>query len=87
VERDLLQVEEFSRKLNAKAARIDASEEAFAATRLLAQEGLDARRWPHDITSVSKVVVATWFSSGCFSSLCLRPRPERAGQHVWRPLI
>ncbi len=44
VERDLVQVEQLSQKLRARAARADHSEEAFAATRLLAQEGLNNRK-------------------------------------------
>ena len=40
-----MQLEQFSQKLRAKAARADHSEEAFAATRLLAQEGLNNRRY------------------------------------------
>ena len=44
VERDLLQVEHFSQKLRAKVTRTDHGEDAFAATRLLAQEGLNNRR-------------------------------------------
>ena len=44
VERDLVQVEQLSQKLRAKAARADHSEESLAATRLLAQEGLNNRK-------------------------------------------
>ena len=44
VERDVLQVEQFSAKLRAKAARADATSEALDASRLLAQEGLNPRR-------------------------------------------
>ncbi|GAB4816873.1 hypothetical protein N2152v2_003919 [Parachlorella kessleri] len=44
VERDVLQVEQFSQKLRAKAARVDATSEALDASRLLAQEGLNPRR-------------------------------------------
>jgi len=44
VERDLLQVEQYSQELKAKAARIDPSGDALAATRLLAQEGLNTRK-------------------------------------------
>ena len=39
-----MQVEQLSQKLRARAARADHSEEAFAATRLLAQEGLNNRK-------------------------------------------
>lgn len=45
VERDVLQVEQFSAKLRAKATRVDATSEALDASRLLAQEGLNPRKW------------------------------------------
>lgn len=44
VERDVLQVEQFSQKLRGKASRLDATSEALDASRLLAQEGLNPRR-------------------------------------------
>ena len=44
VERDLLQVEQYSQQLKARAARIDPAGDALAATRLLAQEGLNTRK-------------------------------------------
>jgi hypothetical protein len=44
VERDVVQVEQFSEKLRAKAARVNATSEALDASRLLAQEGLNPRR-------------------------------------------
>ena len=47
VERDLLQVEQLSQKLKARTARADAGQQTLAATRLLAQEGLDTRKCAH----------------------------------------
>ena len=44
VERDLLQVEQLSQKLKSKTARIDSRSQTLAATRLLAQEGLNSRK-------------------------------------------
>ena len=44
MERDLRQVEQYSQELKAKAARIDPADDALAATRLLAQEGLSTRK-------------------------------------------
>lgn len=44
VERDLLQVEQYSQQLKARAARIYPAGDALAATRLLAQEGLNTRK-------------------------------------------
>lgn len=41
----MLQVEQFSAKLRAKATRVDATSEALDASRLLAQEGLNPRKW------------------------------------------
>ena len=57
VERDLVQVEQLSQKLRAKAARADHSEEAFAATRLLAQEGLNNRKC---VPSADRLERAHW---------------------------
>lgn len=44
VERDLLQVEELSQKLRTKASRLDQAEDGLAASRLLAQQGVNVRR-------------------------------------------
>ena len=44
VERDILQVEQFSQKLRARAAAADASAEALDASRLLAGEGFNNRK-------------------------------------------
>jgi nuclear pore complex protein Nup93 len=44
VERDVHQIEQFSQRLRAKAARGDPTAEALDASRLLAQEGLNPRR-------------------------------------------
>ncbi|KAK9915316.1 hypothetical protein WJX75_007541 [Coccomyxa subellipsoidea] len=44
IERDLLQVEQLSQKLKARTARIDSGSQTLAATRLLAQEGLNSRK-------------------------------------------
>ena len=44
VQRDLHQVEQLSRNLRAKTARLDAGAETIAATRLLAHEGLNTRK-------------------------------------------
>ena len=49
IERDIPQLELFSQKLRARTQRIDNSADQIAATRLLAQEGLNAQRsgtWP-----------------------------------------
>ena len=45
IQRDLQQVEQLSKNLSAKTARLDAGAEAVAATRLLAHEGLNTRRY------------------------------------------
>jgi hypothetical protein len=44
LERDILQVEQFSQRLRAKASRADPTGEALDASRLLAQEGLNPRK-------------------------------------------
>ena len=44
VQRDILQVEQFSQKLRARAAAADASTEALDASRLLAGEGFNPRK-------------------------------------------
>lgn len=44
VDRDLMQIEEMSQKLRTKASPLDQSEDAFAASRLLAQQGVNTRR-------------------------------------------
>lgn len=44
VDRDLLQVEELSQKLRTKASRLDQAEEGLAASRLLAQQGVNVHR-------------------------------------------
>lgn len=44
VDRDLMQVEEMSQKLRTNASPLDQSEDAFAASRLLAQQGVNTRR-------------------------------------------
>ena len=48
VQRDLHQVEQLSRNLRAKTARLDAGAETIAATRLLAHEGLNTRKYALD---------------------------------------
>ena len=45
IQRDLQQVEQLSKNLRAKTARLDAGAEAVAATRLLAHEGLNTRKY------------------------------------------
>lgn len=45
VQRDLQQVEQLSRNLRAKTVRLDAGAETIAATRLLAHEGLNTRKY------------------------------------------
>lgn len=45
LQRDLHQVEQLSRNLRAKTARLDAGAETIAATRLLAHEGLNTRKY------------------------------------------
>ena len=49
VERDLLQVEALSQRLKQRTARADTGSQTLAATRLLAQEGLDTRKCAHGI--------------------------------------
>mmetsp|Transcript_19713 Transcript_19713/g.59561 ORF Transcript_19713/g.59561 Transcript_19713/m.59561 type:complete len:809 (-) Transcript_19713:69-2495(-) len=49
MERDLMQVEQLSLKLRAKASRLDQSNEELAASRLLAQQGVNARRYNRDL--------------------------------------
>jgi hypothetical protein len=44
VDRDLLQVEELSQKLRTKASRLDQAEDGLAASRLLAQQGINVHR-------------------------------------------
>lgn len=44
VERDLLQVEQLSQKLKSRTTRVDSGSQTLAATRLLAQEGLNSRK-------------------------------------------
>ena len=44
VDRDLLQVEELSQKLRTKASRLDQAEDGLAASRLLAQQGVNVHR-------------------------------------------
>lgn len=44
VQRDILQVEQYSQKLRARAARADATAESLEASRLLAHEGLNPRK-------------------------------------------
>ena len=44
MERDLLQVEALSQRLKQRTARADTGSQTLAATRLLAQEGLDTRK-------------------------------------------
>lgn len=44
VDRDLLQVEELSQKLRTKASRLNQAEDGLAASRLLAQQGINVRR-------------------------------------------
>lgn len=44
VQRDILQVEQYSQKLRARAARADATNESLDASRLLAHEGLNPRK-------------------------------------------
>lgn len=45
MERDLKQVEQLSLKLRSKASRLDQSEDSFAASRLLAHQGVNSRRF------------------------------------------
>lgn len=45
IDRDLSQVQQFSAKLKAKSARLDATADSLAATQLLAQEGFNAPRY------------------------------------------
>lgn len=49
VDRDLLQVEELSQKLRTKASRLDQAEDGIAASRLLAQQGVNVRRYNRDL--------------------------------------
>lgn len=67
IERDILQVEELSRQLKAKHTRLDGSQDALAASRLLAQEGLNAQRCgimraahpptpPHSLTAATNAL-------------------------------
>ncbi|EFN57487.1 hypothetical protein CHLNCDRAFT_143016 [Chlorella variabilis] len=44
VQRDILQVEQYSQKLRGRAARADATAESLEASRLLAHEGLNPRK-------------------------------------------
>jgi hypothetical protein len=44
VDRDLLQVEQLSQKLRTKASRLDQAQDGLAASRLLAQQGINAHR-------------------------------------------
>jgi hypothetical protein len=44
VERDILQIQQLSQQLRTKAARTDFMNETLDASRLLAQEGVNARR-------------------------------------------
>jgi hypothetical protein len=44
VQRDILQVEQYSQKLRSRAARADATAESLDASRLLAHEGLNPRK-------------------------------------------
>jgi nuclear pore complex protein Nup93 len=64
VERDLLQVEQLSQKLKARTARIDSGSQTIAATRLLAQEGLNTRKCvPVPPTLLALKVVCSTVSS------------------------
>eukprot|EP00193_Tetraselmis_chui_P015810 CAMPEP_0177789418 /NCGR_PEP_ID=MMETSP0491_2-20121128/22735_1 /TAXON_ID=63592 /ORGANISM="Tetraselmis chuii, Strain PLY429" /LENGTH=84 /DNA_ID=CAMNT_0019311273 /DNA_START=12 /DNA_END=263 /DNA_ORIENTATION=+ len=49
VQRDLLQVEEYSARLKSRTNRINASEDRIAATRLLAGEGLNTSRLAREL--------------------------------------
>lgn len=44
VERDILQIEQFSQRLRSKSARTDPTTEANDANRLLSQEGINPRK-------------------------------------------
>ena len=62
IQRDLQQVEQLSKNLSAKTARLDAGAEAVAATRLLAHEGLNTRKY----------VLADHLMACCMPQLLLR---------------
>ena len=87
IERDLLQVEQLSQKLKARTARIDSGSQTLAATRLLAQEGLNSRKceplahhWCLDDFRIS--VHASWIDAvrAHFHSLFCMHRLTRALQ-------
>jgi hypothetical protein len=44
VERDILQIEQFSQRLRSKSTRGDATAQEIDASRLLAHEGMDPRK-------------------------------------------
>ena len=71
VERDVLQVEQFSQKLRAKATRVDATSEALDASRLLAQEGLNPRR-QEGVWAPSVFSLRGW-CAGCLSVASYNP--------------
>ena len=65
-----MQIEQLSQRLRTKASRLDTQEEAFAANRLLSQQGVNARR----CLGTSCIAGHTSLESSCDGICCLWSR-------------
>ncbi|XP_042510747.1 uncharacterized protein LOC122086086 isoform X3 [Macadamia integrifolia] len=65
LQRNLDQLEELSKKLEARTLRTEAHTESIAATRLLAREGIKVEQLPQDLKSFELKIDGEWFATYC----------------------